>query len=208
MLRRPRLVLGGLLLAACGSRTGLVVEASMDGSLPPPEAGPVVDAPPDVEAHDAGGGADAAAEDAPPCNLGRVTGDVFGQTVSFANGQSIPPGRYIVRYVDGCMKYSSSQDWTVNAYALGDPNGSDHWWFIAAGKQLPYAVPPGGTGFLVGGGGYATFDECVQANLTIPTVELTLSGGPLAVWLQDDPYTDNVAGPNGRSPTWSLECAP
>jgi hypothetical protein len=207
MLRRTRVVSGVLLLAACGSRTGLLAQAAVDASLPPPEAGPVVDASPDADGG-ADAPADAVAEVAPPCTLGRITGNVFGQTAYFANGQSIPPGRHLVRYVDGCMKYSAAQDWSVNAYALGDPAGSDHWWFIAAGKQLPDVIPPGTVGYLAGQGGYASFDDCVQANLALPPVELTLSGATLAVWLQDSPYTDNVDGPGGRSPTWSLECAP
>lgn len=137
-----------------------------------------------------------------------MVGDVFGQSVSFAGGAALAPGRYRVTYVDGCMKYSSAQDWSVNAYALDDAAGSDHWWFVNDGQQVASVIPPGTVGFVVGQGGYATFDECVQANLAVPPVELTLPGGPLAVWLADSPYTDNAAGPDGRAPSWSLECAP
>jgi hypothetical protein len=206
-------------IGACGSRTGLLAEPPSDAAEPPSDAGvPLPDAHAAADAstqesgpRDAGPDtaiADAREEDAPPCNLGRVTGDVFGKTVDFANGATIAPGRYRVRYVDGCMKYSAAQDWSVNAYALGDPAGSDHWWFVSAGQQVTSVIPPGTVGFRVGQGGYATFDECVQANLALPPVELTLSSGPFGLWLEDNPYGDNVAGSNGRSPTWELECVP
>src|SRR5580692_1891090 len=128
--------------------------------------------------------------------------------MDFANGASLAPGRYVVTYVDGCMKYSTSQDWTVNAYALGNPAGTDHWWFMSQGNLVESVIPPGTVGYLAGQGGYATFDECVQANLALPPVELTIPGGTLGVWLEDDPYEDNSTGPDGRAPAWSLECVP
>ena len=31
----------------------------------------------------------------------------------------LPAGRYRVEYVDGCLKYSGSQGWSLNAYADG-----------------------------------------------------------------------------------------
>jgi hypothetical protein len=198
-------------IGACGGRTGLLVESASDAAVAQPDARDVVDAstdPNDIgEAGTDTAVADARAPDATPCDLGAVTGDVFGQAIYFANGAAIAPGPYRVRYVDGCMKYSASQEWSVNAYALGDSAGSDHWWFVSAGQQVTSAIPPGTVGFLVGQGGYGTFDECVQANLALPPVELTLAGGSLAVRLEDNPYDDNVPGPNGRSPTWELECA-
>jgi hypothetical protein len=181
------LAVGALLLGACGSRTGLLATASADADA----------------------GADGAIVDGGlPCHVGSVTGNVFGATTYFANGAAIAPGHYRVRYVDGCMKYSTGQDWSVNAYGLSDRVGGDHWWFVSAGQEVTSAIPPGTVGFLTGQGGFATFDECVKANLALPPVELTLGGGPLAVWLEDSPYSDNVDGPNGRDPTWSLDCVP
>jgi hypothetical protein len=59
-------------------------------------------------------------------------------------------------------------------------------------------------GFLVGAGGFATFDECVAANVPLPPIEFRFDGGPLGVWLEDNPYTDNVAGVGGRNPKWAL----
>jgi hypothetical protein len=206
------LAVGALLLGACGGRTGLLATAPEDAATAPPEA----DAGPDApileggprDASPEGVAVDAPAETTLPCPLGSVTGSVSGATTYFANGAAIPPGRYRVRYVDGCMKYNAAQDWSVNAYRLGDPAGNDHWWFVSSGQELTSAIPPGTVGFLAGQGGFATFDECVTANRALPPVDLTLSGGgPLAVWLQDSPYSDNVDGPNGRDPTWSLECA-
>ena len=66
---------------------------------------------------------------------------------------------------------------------------------------------PGTVGIYVGSGGYATYDECVAANLQRPTEPFVFTGGPLGVWLQDEYYADNVTGPNGQTPTWSLTCA-
>jgi hypothetical protein len=178
-----------LVAAACGSRTGLPTPTPTDEPSGVPDSG----APGDAAAS---------------CQLGTVVGDVFGGTTYFAGGASLSPGRYRVTYVDGCMKYNPSQDWSVNAYALGDPAGSDHWWFSSQGQLVTSVIPPGTVGFLVGQGGYGTFDECVQANLALPPIEVTLQAGPLGVELQDSPYSDNLVGPDGGAPTWSLECVP
>jgi hypothetical protein len=196
-----RLAVALVAVVACGSRTGLPTPLPIEEPSATPDAGTVSsDAAPDAGTVTS----DAAAS----CQLGTVVGNVFGQTVSFAGGAALAAGRYRVTYVGGCMKYNPSQDWSVNAYPLGDAAGSDHWWFISQGQQVTSVIPPGTVGFIVGQGGYATFDECVQANLAVPPVELTLPGGPLAVWLEDSPYGDNVEGPDGGAPAWSLECAP
>lgn len=218
------MVLAAVSLAACG-RSGLYVIDRTDSS-PPSDAESEAETETESES-DAESGAESGAEsesgaeadagsdvesegeaDAPSCGVAsEVTGDVFGNTVYFANGASLPAGTYRVAYVDGCMKYSPSQDWSVNAYALNDPTESYHWWFLSNGQPISSVIPPGTIGFLVGQGGYATFDECVQANLALPPIEITVPAGTLAVWLEDNPYSDNVAGPDGRSPTWSLRCA-
>jgi hypothetical protein len=104
------------------------------------------------------------------------------------------------------MKYSGSQNWTVNAYALGDPTSSTHWWFVSNGQKVTTVIPPGTVGFQPLRGGYPTFDECVRANLQLPPIDLVLPSGTFGVWLEDQPYTDNVVGQVGRSPTWSLKC--
>jgi hypothetical protein len=143
-----------------------------------------------------------------PCDFGRVTGDVYGRSLYFAGGTVLPAGHYRVTFADGCMKYNGRQNWTVNAYALGDSRSSDHWWFVSNGAKVIEVIPPGTVGFQPGIGGYPTFDECVRANRELAPVDLDLPAGTLAIWLEDDPYTDNVVGQVGRNPTWSLQCAP
>jgi hypothetical protein len=107
------------------------------------------------------------------------------------------------------MKYSSGQDWAVNAYATADGGLVDSWYLVsgpggAVGTPVLLA-PPGTVGYLVSNGAYSTFDECVSANLQLDSpMDFTFDGGPLGLWLNDDPYTDNVAGDNGRNPRWSL----
>lgn len=141
-----------------------------------------------------------------PCDYGRVTGDVYGRSLYFAGGSILPAGHYRISFADGCMKYSGRQNWTVNAYALGDPKSSDHWWFVSNGEKVTKVIPPGTVGFQPGIGGYPTFDECVRANRELAPVDLDLPSGTLAIWLEDDPYTDNVVGQVGRNPTWALQC--
>ena len=167
----------------CGARTGLDVPRN-DAS---------VDATPDV-ATDVGG---------PPCDFGTIVSDVFGETVLWNGGAAIPAGHYRVTYVDGCMKYSSGQDWSVNAYA----DGPDTLYVVGNGVRV--APAPGTVGFLEGQGGFSSFDACVSANLANDTpLELDFDGGALGVRLADNPYTDNVPGENGRNPTYRLSSCP
>jgi hypothetical protein len=98
------------------------------------------------------------------------------------------------------MKYSSAQDWTVHAYA----DGSDGWWLVGDTTADKIVMPPGTVGYLASSGAYTTFDACVAANLALPPMEFDFAGGKLGVWLQDDPYSDNVAGQDNRNPRWSL----
>jgi hypothetical protein len=189
-------------VAACGARTGIdldVTRVAHEG---------LSDAPADEDGRDAlSDEGDSSTEEVTtvgPCDLGSVVGDVFGQVVYFANGSALAPGRYRVTYVDGCMKYSGVQDWSVNAYGPGSPPGSDGWWIVGASSADQIVMPPGTVGFLVGSGGFANFDDCVAANLLLPPVDFQFAGGQLGLWLEDSPYSDNVIGNNGRSPTWRL----
>jgi hypothetical protein len=215
-------VFGAALLVAaaagCGARTGLsLAQPQADGGAGDaqneemPDTGQPTGPDATIDAMPEG---DATADTAPvesaaPCDFGTVVSDVFGSVVQFNFGNPVPPGRYRITYVDGCMKYSSSQGWTVNAYAAGDPSGTDRYWLVGPG-MTELVVPPGTVGFLIGSGGFADFDACVTANLSLPPIDFDFTGGVIGVWLDDDPYSDNVAGLNGRSPTWRLtlpECA-
>jgi hypothetical protein len=135
------------------------------------------------------------------CEFGSVVGDVYGRVIYFAHGAFLPPGRYRVAYVDGCMKYSASQDWAVHAYPQGS-TGSDNWWLVGGSRKV--VMPSGTVGFLVASGGFATFADCVAANRVLPPIEFDFGGGSIGLWLQDEPYGDNLPGKGGRSPTWRL----
>lgn len=135
------------------------------------------------------------------CDFGSVVGDVYGRVIYFGHGALLPRGRYRVAYVDGCMKYSGSQDWALHAYPLGSP-GNDHWWIVDGARRV--VMPPGTVGFEVISGGFATFDECVAGNHALPATEFDFGGGLLGLWLEDRPYGDNLPGLDGRSPTWRL----
>jgi hypothetical protein len=218
-----------LVLSACGARTGLDLDlpaedaaapslspdASDDAarddsglddvSVPSDDAVPADDA---VPSDDAALPTDDAGGDAAPCDYGTLVGDVFGQVTYFAGGLALPAGRYQLAYVDGCMMYSgsSTQGWTVNAYA--QISGTDEWYVVgASGTPSGYPEPPGTVGYVVGQGAYADFDACVAASLVYPPVTFDFPGGPMGLWLSDSPYTDNVPGVDGRSPTWRLTCA-
>lgn len=172
-------------IAACGARTDL--------------ERPLV-VPPDA-ALEAGSRADAG------CDVGgRVVGDVFGAALDFAGGANLPAGRYRVVYVDGCMKYSTGQAWSVNAYGAGASAELPRWWLT--GNRVRLATMPGTVGFDLGSGGFATFEQCVASNLSVAPIEIDFDGGVLGVALGDDPYRDNVMGVGGRSPSWALECVP
>lgn len=142
------------------------------------------------------------------CELGEAASaatnqalDLFGTIVYFDDGAELPAGRYRVTYLDGCMKYSSSQDWTIHAYANGE---SAAWWLVGADSNDRIVVPPGTSGYATSNGAYATFDECVAANAALAPIEFEFVGGKLGVWVLDSNYGDNVAGTDGRNPKWKL----
>ncbi len=148
-----------------------------------------------------------AATDSSTCTIGEVTSEatasnlsLFGTPVYFNNGNSLPAGTYRITYVDGCMKYGGGQGWTVNAYA----GGCCSWWLIGESTSEKKLVPPGTIGYAVGSGAYASFTDCEAASRQTPAQEFAHTGGRLGVWLQDSPYTDNLAGENGRNPRWRL----
>ena len=99
------------------------------------------------------------------------------------------------------MKYASDQDWTIHAYAAAEPFG---WWFVGDTTADKITPPPGTVGYSVATGAYASFEDCVAANRALPPLVFDFGGGTIGVWLQDNPYTDNLAGQEGRNPKWQL----
>jgi hypothetical protein len=208
MLARARaMTIGVVFVIACGARTelevGVIEDASVGVDAFVEARADIADAGDASDATDASDAADAV-DASPPCAFGTVVSDVFGAVVDFNGGATLPAGHYRITYVDGCMKYSGDQGWTVNAYAEGA--GSDQYWLVD-GNHDDIVVPPGSVGFMVGDGAYADFDACVAANVVLAPLDFDFDGGVLGVWLDDDPYTDNIAGENGRNPTWKLMCA-
>jgi hypothetical protein len=205
MRGRSVLLVGASLLAWVGCRSAGVrsEDASGDGLAD------------DVRV-DARSNADGRVTDAPTsCSFGEVASEataddlsLFGAPVYFNAGMPLPAGTYVISYVDGCMKYSADQGWTVNAYA----DGSDGWWLIGASTADKKLVLPGNIGFLIGEGGFPVFEDCVAASKAAQPETFEHAGGQLGIWLQDSPYTDNLAGEGGRNPKWSLvrmgECPP
>lgn len=142
------------------------------------------------------------------CELGEAASaatnqalDLFGTVVYFDDGAELPAGRYRVTYVDGCMKYASSQDWTIHAYANG---ATAAWWLVGADSSQRIVVPPGTVGWNSGNGAHTTFEACVAANAALGSAEFDFAGGKLGVWLLDSNYGDNVTGEGGRNPKWKL----
>lgn len=184
---------------------GTVVDAGVDAGVEV-DAGMVVDAGSPIDAGiDAG--VDAGVDPDAGCSFGSATSlavpgmlDLFGQISYFGDGGVLPAGRYRVRYLDGCMKYSSSQDWTIHAYA----NGANAWWLVGENPNIQYVMPPGTVGFYASNGAFPLFADCVAANHMVPPVDFEFDGGVIGVWLQDSPYSDNLAGEGGRNPAWSL----
>ena len=194
------------------------LDGSVDAAPSPPDAlavdsAPASDAGSEFDANEDGasdaGSPDDAAYDASDgtCDLGSAasfatdqTLSVFGTPTYFDDGGSLPAGEYRVTYLDGCMMYGPGQGWTVNAYD-GNP---DSWWLIGATTDDRIVVPPGTTGYAPGAGAYANFDDCVAASQTVAPVDFYFDGGLLGVWLEDSPYSDNTAGPDGGNPRWEL----
>lgn len=129
-----------------------------------------------------------------------LTPDIFGTPTFFSGGQALPVGRYRVAYVDGCMKYDASWSWTVQGTIEPVLGLSFQWVLVRATTNVLAMLP--GTAAPISVSGYATYEECVAANLALPPLDIDFTGGPLAIWQNDFQPSDNIAG--DRSPTWSL----
>src|SRR4051812_7024699 len=100
------------------------------------------------------------------------------------------------------MQYAASSSWTVHNFiptSWGLVGDTDPAGYDVPGQNYNWGALPGAAGL-----GYATFDECVAANLLSASRELDLPGGKMGVILQDASRSDNVPGLDGRSPTWCL----
>jgi hypothetical protein len=150
------------------------------------------------------GNGDGASDPNGECALGSAgsfaTSDnlnLFGDIVYYEDGGALPAGRYRIKYVDGCMKYDYFFNWQVQSTAPDSGSGNG-FWFVGNTSDDRIVMPPGSTS------AFATFDECVTANLAVPAQEFAFDGGKIGVWLDDTPYADNTAGDDGRNPKWQL----
>jgi hypothetical protein len=146
-------------------------------------------------------GTDAGAGGCDATVLDTITPSIVDSTVSyFSGGTPLPAGRYAVAYADGCIKYDPSFGaWTVN----GQP--TFEYLIVGDTTTSPIAVAPGTfSPSIFIPGGFATFDECVTANLAQAPYAFDFAGGKLGVYNNDFQPKDNVAGTNGRNPAWSL----
>jgi hypothetical protein len=151
--------------------------------------------------------ADELADVGPHCAIGAITSvatadnvNLFGTPIFFNDGNPLPPGSYLIRYIDGCMKFYYGLDWTVNDSATGCCN----WWLIGDDPSDKKFVLPGMTGYLPEGRKFETFEDCVRASKRSPSRTFDFEGGKLGIWLQDTPYEDNLVGQDGRNPKWQL----
>jgi hypothetical protein len=137
------------------------------------------------------------------CDLGSAASfatsadlNLFGQIVYYEDGGALPPGRYRLSYVGGCMKYDFIFNWQVQA---SPPDaGGGGFWLVGDTSDDRIVMPPGLTT------SYPVFADCVRANQGVPPEEFQFDGGKLGVWLNDNPYLDNTAGDDGGNPKWQL----
>ena len=206
--------LAGVAAGGCGTQTTDVFstgdgggEGAEDGGSPgsAPGDGASASHPPDASVSgfhaSSGGGSDGGT-----CGLGSAassatnesasTLNLFGQIVYYDDGGALPKGRYEARYLGGCMKYDWLFNWQVQA-SWPDAGGGG-FWFVGDTSSDRIVMAPGVTM------SYADFDACVAANMTAAPEDFDFDGGKLGIWLNDNPYTDNVAGPDGGNPRWQL----
>ena len=132
--------------------------------------------------------------------LGPVSLDLFGDITWVADGAELAAGRYRVKYVDGCMKYSSFGHWTIHSFEDGSLAA---YLGTEIGEELQ--LLPGTFGVDKSDGAFNHFEDCVNANLLLDPVEFEFSGGMLGIWLLDSNYSNNEGGQQNRNPTWQLE---
>jgi hypothetical protein len=133
--------------------------------------------------------------------------------VTLADDFATPPGKYVVRYVSGCMKYNPLWWWSVN----GSEDGKWAWVMIADDDRY---IMPGTFGFFNSAtppaginSGFKEFADCVAANLEQATplvFDHTAVNSQLGIRIRDRPLDDNRHGLLGQNPIWSItpfECS-
>lgn len=204
----------GCLMAALAALSGCAPEGDVGRwSLHDAASADAADVQDDVDASGAG----CSAADAADCGINdagsdSALGDELVLTVTpgpttsyFADGRSLPAGIYTLVYLDGCWK-SGVVAWTVNL-------GGEGYNIVGGDPEQRLAMAPGTVGTFAGLGAYATYEECVAANMSRPGgITFSFGGGRLGLKLESlDPLTLFIllAGGEtvgGRSPTFALRC--
>lgn len=126
-------------------------------------------------------------------------------TTYFADGRLLPAGDYTLDYVDGCW-HSGVVAWTVNL-------GGEGYNLVGGDPEVPLGMAPGNVGTFAGLGAYATYEDCVAANVGRAPLAFHFEGGKLGLRLQSlDPLTlflliEGGEAVGGRSPTFRLTCS-
>jgi len=151
-----------------------------------------------------------------------ATAEPLGLTDYFADGAVLPPGRYRIAYVDGCMRFDLSAlgadlgglfGWTIHTSVSDTTTGAGACWLIGDNDTLLQPTP-GTQGLLIGlapypaGGAYASYGECVAGNCLLPADEFPFAGGKLGVRYGSGqtltPVVVSGIGQGGRAPTFRL----
>lgn len=123
-----------------------------------------------------------------------------------------PPGKYTIKYFDGCMKYGDGErPFTVNENLLYS-GMNQVLWYISTEKDEKASPAPGAyvcfnypaaqqsPGVNCG---FMSYDACVAYSKTTPPVTITLTEeSRIGVWLQEVYFPDNSMGT--AAPTWQL----
>lgn len=156
-----------------------------------------------------------------PCALARpgaappevTVVDTNAVMYNFADGARFPAGRYRIEYVDGCRRYDNTAAWTLHASLLAaglSAEGRGGCYIVMSNDQAVEPAP-GTAGVVVGegpdpAGAFASYEECVAANLKQAPLDLTLSAGTIGIMNAGDSSPDKTPGEaiGRRSPTYRL----
>jgi hypothetical protein len=157
-----------------------------------------------------------------------ATAAMVGVSDYFADGLVLPPGRYRLAYIDGCMKLDLQAlvgvdpgvfGWNVHLTKM-DASGTGGCWLVGDHDMLIQATPgkagilgllapsPDTAAVLADVAAFTTYAECVAVNCREPVSDFYFSGGMLGVRFGGSPdnsawySTDALQG--GRGPTFRL----